>query len=298
MNIYDLSLRHILVFNSVAETLSMSKSAQELYITQPAVSQTIKDIESKFGVKLFLRKGHKLHLTEEGKELYIYTKRIMNLMERAQVCLENFNILNKGFISIGASSTIGNYVLPSLIKSFKSKYPNIDISTFIGNTRQVIYKLRLCDIGLGLIEGLPLVDDKDIKVSKFMKDEIVFICSPDNPIAKEKSIDFERLKKENFICREKGSGTRQVIETQMQKVGLTIEAKYEFNTSEAIKNAVMSNLGISALSKWIVKKELKLGLLKEVKVEGLRIFRWFYLLEIGNYNKAQSMFVEHILNNK
>ncbi len=296
VNIYDLSLRHILVFNNVAETLSMSKSAQNLYVTQPAVSQTIKDIENKFGVKLFIRKGHKLKLTPEGKELYVYTKRIMNLMEGAQLCLENFNSLNKGYVTVGASSTIGNYILPNIIKGFKEHYPNISINSFIGNTHQVIYKLRLCDVGVGLIEGLPDVDDKEIRVRKFMKDEIVFFCSPQHPFASREKVKLDELESGGFISREDGSGTRQVIEKHLKDAGVKLKAVCEFNSSEAIKNAVIYNLGFSALSKWIIRRELELGVVTQIDVEGLKISRWFYLLEIGNHNKAQDVFVDYIFN--
>ncbi len=295
MNIYDLSLRHILVFNSVAETLNMSRSSQELFITQPAVSQTIKDMEMKFGVKLFLRKSNRLHLTQEGKELYIYTKRIINLLEDARLCLENFNTFDKGCVRIGASSTIGNYLLPKLIKSFKAEYPHIDVITYIGNTKQVIYKLKLCDIGVGLIEGLVNIDDKNIKIKKFVKDEIVFICSQDHYFANKDKVTLEDIQKAKFICREKGSGTRQVIEKELDRANISLRSVYEFNNSEAIKNAVLYNLGISALSKLIVRKELKVGMLKKINVENLKITRWFHLLEIGNYNKAQKIFIKHIL---
>ena len=298
MDIFELSLRHIVVFNSVAETLSMSKSAEKLYITQPAISQTIKDIENKFGVKLFIRSGKHLRLTEEGKELYIYTKRVINLLKEAQLCLENFNTLNKGCVKIGASTTIGNYLLPELIKTFKLKYPNIDITVFIGNTEQVLHKLKLCDIGVALIEGLPNVDDRRIKISKFIKDEIIFFGSPQNKLTDKKEVDIKELEKETFINREVGSGTRQIIEREIGKFDVHLNINYELNNSEAIKNAVMCNLGISALSKLIVKRELENGGLKEINVKGIKIYRWFYLLEIGDHNKAQKIFVDHIKNFK
>ncbi len=298
MDIFELSLRHIVVFNSVAETLNMSKSAEKLYITQPAISQTIKDIESKFGVKLFVRSGKNLKLTEEGKELYIYTKRVVNLLKEAQLCLENFNTLNKGCVKIGASTTIGNYLLPDVIRTFKLKYPNIDITVFIGNTEQVLHKLKLCDIGIALIEGLPNVNDKRIKISKFIKDEIVFFSSPKNRLADKKEVNIKELEKETFINREVGSGTRQIIEREIGKFGVHLNINYELNNSEAIKNAVMCNLGISALSKLIIKRELENGSLKKINVKGIKIHRWFYLLEIGDHNKAQKIFVEHLKNYK
>ena len=294
MDFFELTLRHILVFNSVAETLSMSKSAEKLYITQPAISQTIKDIEGKFGVKLFIRKGKNLKLTEEGKELYVYTKRVTNLLKDAQLCLENFNTLNKGCVRIGASTTIGNYLLPELIKSFKKKYPNIETSVFIGNTEQVLHKLKLCDVGIALIEGIPNVEDSRIKILKYIKDEIIFICSPNNSLA-DREVSLKDLEEEPFISREKGSGTRQVIEKEIGKFDVHPNVAFELNNSEAIKNAVMCNLGISALSKLIVKRELKSGSIKKIDVKDIKIYRWFYLLEIGDHNKAQKMFIDHLL---
>ncbi len=294
MNIFDLSLRHILIFNSVAETLNMSKSAQKLYITQPAISQTIKDVEDKFTIKLFVRKGKNLHLTQEGMDFYVYTKRVINLLEDAQLCLENFNTLNKGCVHIGASSTIGNYLLPELIKTFNDKYSNIDTTVFIGNTHQVLHKLKLCDIGIALIEGLPIINDNHVKITKFIKDEIIFMCSSNNDLA-DKRVKLKELESEIFINREKGSGTRQIIERGIAKLGVHLNALYEFNNSEAIRNAVLCNLGISALSKLIVRKELEIGTIKQIDVIDVKLGRWFYLLEVSGHNKAQKVFVDHIL---
>lgn len=294
---YDLSLRHIFAFNNVAETLNMSKSAQNLFITQSAVSQTIKDIENKFALKLFIRQNKKLHLTQEGKELYICTKKIINLLENAQLCLENFNTLKKGRVCIGASTTIGNYLLPELVKTFKEQYPDIDINIFIGNTHEVIDKLRLSDIDVGLIEGLPQTNDTTVKTTKFMEDELIFVCSPQHHFAKKKTVDLKELKGENFIIREKGSGTRQIIETEFEKHGVSLNTPYKFNNSEAIKNAVSCNLGISALSKLIVRKELSTNMLKKINIKGLTIYRWFYLLKIDTCNKAQKVLIKHILEN-
>ncbi|GMT43846.1 MAG: LysR family transcriptional regulator [bacterium] len=297
MTMYDLNLRHIFAFNNVAETLNMSKSAQNLFITQSAVSQTIKDIENKFTIKLFIRQNNKLYLTYEGKGLYIYTKKIINLLEDAQLCLENFNTLKKGCVCIGASTTIGNYLLPELVKTFKEQYPDIDINIFIGNTHEVINKLRLSDIDVGLIEGLPQTDDTTVKTTKFMKDELIFVCSPQHHFAKKKTVDLKELKGENFIIREKGSGTRQIMEAEFEKHGISINIPYKFNNSEAIKNAVSCNLGISVLSKLIVKKELSTNMLKKINIKGLTIYRWFYLLKIDTCNKAQKVLIEHILKN-
>ncbi|NOZ83707.1 MAG: LysR family transcriptional regulator [Epsilonproteobacteria bacterium] len=297
MTIYDLSLRHIFVFNNVAETLNMSKSAKNLFITQSAVSQTIKDIENKFAIKLFIRQNKKLYLTHEGKELYICTKKIINLLKDAQLCLENFNTLKKGCACIGASTTIGNYLLPVIVKAFKEQYPCIDIKIFIGNTNEVINKLRLSDIDVGLIEGLPQTNDTTIKTTKFMEDELIFVCSPQHHFAKKRTVGLKELKSENFIIREKGSGTRQIIETEFERHGVNVNISYEFNNSEAIKNAVSCNLGISVLSKLIVKKELSANMLKKINIKGLTIYRWFYLLKTDACNKAQKVLIEHILEN-
>jgi DNA-binding transcriptional LysR family regulator len=295
MNVADLSLHHVVVFNSVAKSLNMSKSAKELLVTQSAISQTIKDLETKFSVKLFLRKNRRLYLTEEGKEFYYYTKKIFDILEEAKLCLENFNTLKKGRVSIGASMTIGNYLLPELIVKFKQSYPDIDLSLFIGNSAEVIEKLRTSEIDIALIEGLPYTNDKSIKITRFAKDKLSFICSPQNRFASMQKVALKDLLKEQFIMRERGSGTRQIIEAEFAKVGAHVKVAYEFNNPEAIKNAVSCNLGVSALSDLIIKNELQMGMLKEIPVSTIKIYRWFYLMKINSYNKAQTIFENYLL---
>jgi len=295
MNVADLSLHHVVVFNSVAKSLNMSKSAKELLVTQSAISQTIKDLETKFSVKLFLRKNRRLYLTEEGKEFYYYTKKIFDILEEAKLCLENFNTLKKGRVSIGASMTIGNYLLPELIVKFKQSYPDIDLSLFIGNSAEVIERLRTSEIDIALIEGLPYTNDKSIKITHFAKDKLSFICSPQHRFASMQKVALKDLLKEQFIMRERGSGTRQIIEAEFAKVGAHVKVAYEFNNPEAIKNAVSCNLGVSALSDLIIKNELQMGMLKEIPVSTIKIYRWFYLMKINSYNKAQTIFENYLL---
>ncbi|MGC9167848.1 MAG: LysR substrate-binding domain-containing protein [Desulfurella sp.] len=295
MNVADLSLHHVVVFNSVAKTLNMSKSAKELLVTQSAVSQTIKDLETKFSVKLFLRKNRRLYLTEEGKEFYYYTKKIFDILEEAKLCLENFNTLKKGRVSIGASMTIGNYLLPELIVKFKQTYPDIDLSLFIANSSEVIEKLRTSEIDLALIEGLPHASDKFIKITRFAKDKLLFVCSPQHKFTVSEKVTLKDLLKEQFIMRERGSGTRQIIEAELAKLGAHVKVAYEFNNPEAIKNAVSCNLGISALSELIIKNELQMGMLKEIPITNIKIYRWFYLMRINSYNKAQTIFENYLL---
>jgi DNA-binding transcriptional LysR family regulator len=273
----------------------MSKSAKELLVTQSAISQTIKDLETKFSVKLFLRKNRRLYLTEEGKEFYYYTKKIFEILEEAKLCLENFNTLKKGRVSIGASMTIGNYLLPEFIVKFKQSYPDIDLSLFIGNSAEVIEKLRISEVDIALIEGLPYTNDKSIKITRFAKDKLSFICSPQHSFASMQKVTLKDLLKEQFIMRERGSGTRQIIEAEFAKVGAHVKVAYEFNNPEAIKNAVSCNLGISALSDLIIKNELQMGMLKEIPISTIKIYRWFYLMKINSYNKAQTIFENYLL---
>lgn len=291
----QLSLHHVIVFNSVAKSLNMSKSAKELLVTQSAVSQTIKDLETKFSVKLFLRKNRKLYLTEEGKELYYYTKKIFDILEEAKLCLENFNALKKGRVAIGSSMTIGNYLLPEFIVKFKQNYPDIDISLFIGNTGEVVEKLRTSEIDLALIEGLPYTSDKSIKITRFAKDRLAFICSPQHRFADTEKVTLKDLLKEQFIMREHGSGTRQIIEAELARLGVHVKVAYEFNNPEAIKNAVSCNLGISALSELIIKNEFSMGMLKEIPISNIKIYRWFYMMKVNNYNKAQTILENYLL---
>lgn len=295
MKLLDLSLRHIIIFNSVAETLNMGKSANHLFITQSAVSQAIGSIEHKFSLRLFLRRNRRLYLTQEGKELYEYTAKAVKILNDAQLYLENIKNLKKYRISIGASTTIGNYLFSQIMADFKKKHPNVEIDLFIGSSIDVVDKLKSSQIEVGLIEWLPLKMDKSVKIKKIIEDKLIFVCSPQHKFARRKYVNLSQIKNEPFIMTNKNSITRQRLDKELIKIGIKPIVSYEFNNFEAIKNAVSCNLGISILSETVVRNELNNRMIKKLNIKDIHISRWFSLIKINDYNATQKVFEKYIL---
>jgi DNA-binding transcriptional LysR family regulator len=248
------------VFCTVAETKSFSKASEIIRLTQPAVSLQIQALEEIYGTKLFNRSGCIITLTKAGDMLYKYAKEINDLYTSAEKEIGSVTGQVKGVVSVGASTTIGNYILPSVIAEFKRKYLKVGVHIHISNTRSVIDSLNAASIDVGLVEG----DAKKQKltVEKLIPDEMVVIMSPLHPWAKKNQVSVLDIPKEPFILREEGSGTRQMIEKHLAKSGISsnnIKAAFIMGSTESIKSAVEEGLGISILSRWAVKKEIRNG---------------------------------------
>jgi DNA-binding transcriptional LysR family regulator len=265
------------VFHTVVLKKSFSKTAEALHLTQPAITHQIRALEEHFGVRLFDRKKNEITLTKAGEVLFEYSKEILRLYEKAEESMSALVEVAKGRLRIGASTTLGEYVLPKLIVAFKRKYPKIEISLDIGNSAKIIDDVCNNRVDLGLVET-PHVNKKELIVSKFIDDELLVIVSKDHPWANRKEVTLEELKGEAFIFREEGSGTREVIERELANGGIKISElniKMELGSPEAVKAAVEAALGISILSKWTVLKEERLNLIKSLRIKELRIFREF-----------------------
>ncbi len=259
------------VFCIVAETKSFSRASEIIRLTQPAVSLQIQALEEMYGTKLFNRSGCIITLTKAGQMLYGYAKEISALYSAAEKEIGEFTGLVKGIVSVGASSTIGNYILPAVVAEFKRKYPKVGVHIHIGNTKNVVEFLSAGNVDVGLVEGE--VNKQKLTVEKLIPDEMVFIMSPFHPWAKKSTISIIDLSKEPLIFREEGSGTRQMIEKYFSKHGIlqqNLKISLIMGSTESIKNAVEEGLGVSIVSKWATKKEtqyrsLKIATFKEDK---------------------------------
>jgi len=291
MGMEDHKLR---VFCTVTETKSFSKASEIIHLTQPAVSLQIQALEEIYETKLFDRSSSTVTLTPAGEVLYRYSKEILNLYAQADKDIGDITGLVKGSISIGASTTIGNYMLPSVISEFKEKNPKIKIHLLVGNTKRVVELLNAGNLDLGLVEGE--VTKYKIVSEKLVSDEMVLIVSADHPWAKKKDVSMLDMVKEPFIFREEGSGTRQVIEKHLLKRGITVQ-KMNITTvlgsTEAIKDAVENGTGIAIVSKWAVRREARYGALKTVKFKEGRLLREFSL--VFNKNSITSYAVDEFL---
>lgn len=273
-----MNLRQLELFTEVAETGIVSQAAKRLFMTQPAVSQTIADLEESLGLKLFDRMKHRMQLTFAGEVLYQYSKRILSLVEETESQMLDMANLKRGRLRMGASTTIGIYLLPHLLGKFRHQYEAIQSTCVIDNTAAIEAMLLGNQLDIGFVEGL--VHSKEIVVQKVMDDEILLICSPQHSWAKEgrQLIEPAEICGEDLILREKGSGTREVVEKRLQEHAVHYEVAHVINNTEAIKRAVAADIGIAFVSQMALQDEIKSGRLVSIPLQGLPISREFRLI--------------------
>ena len=271
-----MNIRKLKLFYATATYLNMTKVSKEFYISQPSVSQAIHEIEEELGVNLFDRIGKKLYLTSEGEEYLKYVRRILNLYEEG---IERINqISNKeiGKIRIGASTTIGIYILPDIIKEFVEEHKGIEISLIIENTSNIERLILENKIDFAYVEGS--VHSEELIVNTMWKDELIFISSKNHPWGNNKTIKPKDIEKEKFIMREEGSGTREIIEGYFKNNNIKYRLFMELGNTEAIMKSVEANLGIGCVSEKCAMERIKQGSLQQIKLEESKIERDLYLI--------------------
>lgn len=269
-----MNLFHLKVFKALTEKMSFSKTAEDLFLTQPAVSQQIRSLEEHFKCKLFLRSKNKVEPTNSGKILYTHVNKILLDWQAAEN--EIFNAVNVDTkkILVGASTTLGYYILPNIIGGFKEKHPEVLLILEVANTQDITKRIYSDVIDIGLVEAK--IKDENVVVEKYIEDELVLVCSVLNPLAKRKEINKDELLSLPLIIREDGSGSRHTIHNILRNNHIRFEdlnIKLELGGSEAVKAAVESNIGVSFISKWAIMKEVKYNVLKIIKVKGLNLKR-------------------------
>lgn len=265
----------LLTFLTVAKTKSYTKAAEILNITQPAVSQHIKFLEDEYEVHLIKKYGKGFDLTEEGLILFKYAEEIEVLYKALEMKLKNRSGIIKTY-NIGASMTIGGYILPYILGKYRRINQNINILLQVNNTKEVLEKLIAGNINLAFVEGI--FDKSKFKFKKYKEDELVLAVSPQHKFANKEQVTVQEILEDNLILREKGSGTREVIENQFLELGFDINnsKKYmEIGDISAIKSLIELNLGYSIISRETIKKEILQGTIKEVPIRNVWIFREF-----------------------
>ncbi|MCF8010275.1 MAG: LysR family transcriptional regulator [Clostridiales bacterium] len=285
------------IFVTVAEKENFSRAAEALNLSQPAISQHINNLEAYYGVKLFERSSKKVQLTQAGSTLYKYAKDILDMHIVAKRAVADLVELVTGKLTIGASLTIGEYVLPRLLAAFSKKYPEVKLSVDIGNTEEMHEKILDGSIDIGLVEGE--LEDPHLEIKEFLEDELVFVVSRQHPLAGRNVVEDDDLRNYIFILREEGSGTRHAMESALQKLSFVPSNQIVLGSTQAIKEAVEAGLGISCLSKWTLRKELQLGSLKPMRIKDSNVKRKFYLVSHkGKFeSKATSEFEKFIFSN-
>jgi DNA-binding transcriptional LysR family regulator len=263
------------VFRAVASHLNFSRAAEELLLTQPAVTQQIKALEDEYGVSLFDRSGGRIALTSAGRALLPYATRLKEISDEAQIAVANASGTLGGQLSLGASQTIGQYLLPALVAGFLRENPRVSVSARSGNTDAILEALVEHTIQLALVEGPAL--RKDVHIEPFMEDHMVLVVPASHEWA-DHDVDLASIKDAPLLMREFGSGSRRVVEKALVQAGLSkkdLKTRMELDSTEGLLSAVESGLGVTFVSHWAVRNQLALGTLKLARVRGLKLSRMF-----------------------
>ncbi|MBP3961129.1 selenium metabolism-associated LysR family transcriptional regulator [Paenibacillus lignilyticus] len=272
-----LNFHQLHIFYTVAERGSFSAAAQALHMTQPAVTMQVQSLEDYFGTKLLQRSTKRIELTEAGRALMPYAQRSIDLIRDTDVQMSKFTTQLKGRLQLGASLTIGEYILPRLLGPFGQEYPHISISMKVMNTAQIMEEIVNHQLNFGLIEAP--VNHPDMHMEAVMSDELQLIVGKSHPLADAEIVDLEEVMSYPFVLREQGSGTRLVMEEQLRVKNMDLsEMKIvmELGSTGAVKSAVEAGLGISFVSSSSIKHEVALGLIKAIPIRDVRFKRQFY----------------------
>ncbi|MDM1045981.1 LysR family transcriptional regulator [Myroides sp. 1354] len=284
------------VFYTVAKRESFTKAAKELLISQPAVSKHIREIESHYQTKLFVRDGITIRLTESGRLLYTYAEDIFSTYRNLEFDMHALNAKMGGNLRIGASTTVSQYVLPPLLAEFRGKVHDIHLDILSENSAVIEQLLLSKNIDVGIVEGCS--KNPQIKYIDFIDDEIVLVCRAENPKFKTGIIEPEELKDYSFLLRETGSGTLDVIESNLNQVGISLNQlrnEMNFSSTESIKMYLKHSDSFAFLSIHAILKELKYNELVVVDINGLDIRRKFSIVQRqGQESALVELFIRFI----
>ena len=295
------TLNQLRILHAISNEGSFKKAAEKLYISQPAVSLQIQNLERQLNTPLFYRDKRKARLTETGQLLIKYCERILSLCDETCRALDELHTLQSGSLIIGASQTTGTYLMPRLIGIFRNKYPQISIELQVYSTRKVSWGVANGNIDLAVVGGeVPQELQKDLRITSYAEDELALILPLSHPFSTLEFIQKEDLYRIRFIALNAQSTIRNVIDNTLIQHGIDssyLKIEMELNSIEAIKNAVHSGLGAAFVSVSAITKELELGMLHWAKIEGLTMKRTLSILLNPKryYSNATQIFKEEIL---
>ncbi len=272
------TLDQLLIVQAIAQQGSFRRAAESLFVSQPAVSLQVQNLERQLGVVLFDRGGRKVELTDAGQVLLHYSERILKLCREAIQALANLQEMGGGHLVLGASQTVGTYVMPSLIAQYHRSYPQISVQLLVQSTRRIAQKLVEGRLDLAIVGGeIPFDLQRHLKVIALAEDEYVLVGAPSCALDAPALVDLLTLP---FITLDPQSSTRQTIDRVLNRHGINpgqLNVRLELSSIEAIKNAVQAGLGVAFLSMVAVGSDLEQGRLKKLAVEGLQIRRTLWL---------------------
>jgi DNA-binding transcriptional LysR family regulator len=272
----NITLRQLKVFEAVARHLNYTRAAEELFLSQPAVSMQIKQLEDNLGQPLFEKLGKKVYLTDAGKEVYRYSLGITSQLSELQTVMEEMKGLHLGRLTLAVAST-ANYFVPTLLGVFNERHKGVTVDIDVTNRENLLRALAANTTDFAIMGHPP--DGLELAYYPFMENPLVVLAAPDHPLAGQRHIPLEKLAEETFIMRERGSGTRAARERFFAKHGnITFRKTMEMNSNEAIKQAVQAGLGLGVLSIHTLEVELMLKRLVVLDVDGFPIMRHWYIV--------------------
>ena len=266
--------QHFLVFKAVAETKNITLSSKKLHMSQPSISLQIQNLENQYGARFFDRTNKGVTLTKEGEIFYAHVRSVLDILSNAkeQICAAKDQ---RRLIYLGATLTIGEYILPNILAFLYKTHPDVDFKVKIANTDSITQDVLEKKIHIGLIEG-PVPRHKDLKVESFWEDELVVVIPDFHPWASRDSITLAELPLERLVTREDGSGTRKVMEMALKERGLDLDQlniTMELGSTQAIKQVVSAGLGITIISSLTVRRECDQKVFKSLKIQDAPVYR-------------------------
>jgi DNA-binding transcriptional LysR family regulator len=289
-----LTLRQFRVFDAVARHLSFSRAAEELHLSQPAVSMQVRGIETILGMRLTEQLGKKIFLTEAGREVLHASQAITARLDDLQHNLAQLRSIDTGLLNIASTSTV-NAVATDILARFRGKHSGVSIHLDVSNRAAVLDQLVGNRIDLAIMGQVP--DGLGLEATRFMDNPLVVIAPPDHPLVRKRRISVRDLASESFLVREAGSGTRGAMERFFAARGLEIRSSMEMSSNEAIKQAVQAGLGLGILSLQTLEMELALKRLAVLNVDGFPIMRHWYIVHRADkrLSPAAQAFKEFVL---
>lgn len=291
-----MNLSQLRAFVEVAGHGSFSAAAQKLSLSQPAVTMQVQSLEKELDATLFERGYRKVELTPHGDALLPYAREVLDDLDRARMAIEQLSDTVTGRLLVAASTTPGQYVLPRTLGPFLHEYPEVGINLDVRDTSEVVEAVEEGEADFGMTGAR--VRGAKVDYEQLAEDELVLVAPPDHELAEEKGLTLAAVAEESFILRERGSGTRMVMEEAFEAGGVDpreLVVVTELGTSEAIVTAVEGGLGLGVVSRWMADKALKLGTVVELDVSHFPIERPFYLvLPKGPMSEAAETFVEYL----
>lgn len=280
-----MTIRHLQIFVAVADCGKMRAAAERLHISQPSVSQAVRELESYYNIKLFERLSQRIYITETGKKLLPYARHIIDSFETMEGFINDTSSGN--VIRVGGSVSVGTRLLPPMIKSLENEVPDVDVCVIVDNTAAIEGKIQRSELDIAVVEGIVRSDElvkKDI-----YDDELVLVVGPEHELFNHPGIKLKELTKHALISRESGSVERNQFEQFLLEHDIKMKNKWSRSNTETIKKAVLNGEGIAILSRMVIEKEIAAGEVRVLNVENTRMKRKIKLIYHKNKYISQSM---------